>query len=64
MTDATITQGTRVTTPRGPGRVAYIRLAPPDYRAVAAVSVVLDSCRLVPNYAGTIFLASDVTPAA
>lgn len=56
--------GDRVSTPRGAGRVAYVRMSPPDYRAVAAVSVVLDSCRHRPDYAGSIFLASDVAPAA
>jgi hypothetical protein len=53
-------QGDRVQTPNGPGSVAYQRMEPPDYSAVAAVSVVLDSERTRAGYTGTIFPASAI----
>jgi hypothetical protein len=52
----------RVTTPLGPGRVVYQRMAPPSYSEPAAVSVRLDSKESEPRYAGTIFPAADVAP--
>ena len=54
------THGQRVTTPQGPGTVAYQRLAAPDYREAEAVSVVLDAKRQQPGYVGTIFPAAAV----
>lgn len=57
----TYQRGDRVSTSRGPGTVAYQRMAPPDYCEVDAVSVVLDSERTRLGYAGTIFRAADVT---
>ncbi len=56
-------KGDRVETPLGPGTVAYVRMAPPDYAdyaMVAAVSVVLDHCRETPGYEGTVFGAANV----
>ncbi len=53
-------RGERVSTPRGPGAVAYTRNGPPDYTTPVTVSVVLDARRTDPNYTGTIFHASDV----
>jgi hypothetical protein len=58
----TYTQGQRVRTPLGLGRVAYQRLAPPDYRTAEVVSVVLDSERTRVGYQGTILLAMTVEP--
>ncbi len=58
----TFQQGDQVQTPLGPGRVAYQRMAPPDYREAAAVSVVLDARRAQPGYTGTIFAAAVVQP--
>lgn len=61
-----MTKGDLVTTPLGPGRVAYVRydhLAPADApMPLAAVSVVLAERRLDPGYAGTLFPAKDVAP--
>ena len=56
----TLTRGTRVLTPLGPGGVTYVRMAPPTFAEPAAVSVVLDSRRDDLNYTGTIFAALDV----
>lgn len=56
--------GDRVVTPLGPGRVAYVRMAAPDYTQVQAVAVVLDSEQTNPTYTGTIFAATDVVPEA
>lgn len=56
----TLIKGTRVTTPRGPGTVAYVRNLPPAYTTPEAVSVVLDSDKDKPGYAGTIFRADVV----
>lgn len=53
-----------VTTPRGPGKVAYVRMAAPDFREPAAVSVVLDGRAADGRYAGTIMDAALVTPIA
>ena len=55
-----ITKGTRVTTPRGPGTVAYVRNLPPTYTMPEAVSVVLDANKGQPGYAGTGFRADVV----
>lgn len=52
--------GTRVLTPSGPGAVHYVRMAPPTFSEPDAVSVILDSQTHRPNYAGTIFLPTDV----
>lgn len=49
-----IVDGTRT------GTVAYVRMAPPGYTTVAAVSVVLDSERHRPGYTGSIFPADRV----
>lgn len=57
-----MTKGTRVVTPLGPGGVAYVRMAAPNYATPEAVSVVLDARRADPNYSGTIFPAADVRP--
>lgn len=57
-------RGDRVTTPLGPGTVAYQRMAPPTYSVPEAVSVVLDDRRLRPGYSGTIFPAAEVFPEA
>jgi len=48
-------RGDRVTTPLGPGGVAYCRMAPPTYATPESVSVVLDAKREFAHYAGTIF---------
>lgn len=53
-------QGQRVIVHGCPGRVAYVRMAPPSYAEIAAVSVVLDEHRGRPGYAGTIFDVSAV----
>lgn len=57
-------QGDRVTTPLGPGTVNYIRMLPPDYRDIAAVSVTLDARfddLVAGKYFGTIFTAEKLT---
>jgi hypothetical protein len=54
--------GDRVRTPYGAGTVAYVRMSPPDFRTIAAVSVVLDSRRADPRYTGTIVPANQVQP--
>lgn len=54
------TRGERVMTPNGPGRVNYVRMAPPDFSKVEAVSVVLDRHLDRPSYAGTIYPAGNV----
>jgi hypothetical protein len=64
LTPFVVGQGLRVNTPLGPGSLAYVRYGGPDYRTIAAASVVLDSRRddaLRGNYTGTIFPATDVT---
>ena len=43
-----------------PGRVAYVRLAPPDFIEPRSVSVALTSKLGVPGYTGTIFPADRV----
>lgn len=58
----TLRQGDRVQTPHGAGTVAYVRMGPPDFATVHAVSVVLDSRRPDPRYTGTILPAEHVTP--
>lgn len=60
MNTETFHRGDRVSTPKGPGNVAYVRMAPPDYARPAAVSVVLDATRHTLGYTGTIFAATDV----
>jgi hypothetical protein len=56
----TLTTGARVLTPLGLGTVAYVRMAPPEYTAPAAVSVVLDVKADRPGYTGTLFPATAV----
>jgi hypothetical protein len=56
-----VRQGDRVNTPHGAGNVAYVRMNPPDFTTIAAVSVVLDSKRSNPSYTGTIMPAEHVT---
>lgn len=46
----------------GPGTVAFVRMAPPTYATVEAVSVVLDKHRTRPGYAGTMMSVGDATP--
>lgn len=53
-------QGDRVSTSLGKGTVAYVRMAPPTYSEVDAVSVVLDAKRHRPGYSGTILDSSQV----
>lgn len=55
-------QGDRVSTSRGKGTVAYVRMAPPTFSEVDAVSVVLDSKRGQLGYTGTILDSSQVIP--
>lgn len=52
-------QGDRVTTKLGTGTVVYVRMAPPDFREIEAVSVKLDSPSGSASV-GTIFKAADV----
>jgi hypothetical protein len=54
-------EGAEVTTPRGRGIVLYVRMAPPDYTQIAAVSVYLEREEHRPDYAGTIFSVEQVT---
>lgn len=55
-------QGAYVDTPGGTGLVVYVRMAPPDFTVVEAVSVLLDAVKHQnPYYVGTIFLAKNVT---
>ncbi len=61
MSGKVFTIGQRVTTPYGPGTVAYWRMAPPDFAVVEAVSVRLDSRAGKPGYTGTVIPALDVT---
>ena len=42
------------------GIVAYVRMAPPDYCAPKAVSVILETKQNMPGYSGTIFPADKV----
>lgn len=59
-------KGQRVTVPlkgeQAAGTVAYVRMAPPSYDTIAAVSVVLDCRRDDPGYTGSVFAAEQVTP--
>jgi hypothetical protein len=52
--------GTRVQTGNGNGSVVYVRMAPPTFAHVEAVSVVLDGRRDRPGYSGTMFNVDDV----
>lgn len=54
--------GDRVSTPHGPGTLAYERMAPPDYTRPAAFSVRLDAKADQPGYTGTIIAANVVRP--
>lgn len=54
-------RGDRVDTKFGPGSVVYIRMAPPNFSDVEAVSVYLDARRARPDYVGTMFLPSEIT---
>jgi len=56
------TKGQRVSTPLGPGDVAYQRMGPPNYSEPVSVSVVIDKKRNKPGYTGTMFKAKDVKP--
>lgn len=44
-----------VITPDGVGRVAYVRMAPEEYRHIEAISVILESRSNDPNYSGTLY---------
>jgi hypothetical protein len=55
------TKGKRVNTPQGPGKIVYVRMAPPTYSEVASVSVALESRQNEPGYSGTIFKAEDIS---
>lgn len=54
--------GDRVNTPRGPGEVVFVRMAPPDFSKIAAVSMRLDSRNLDRGYTGTMFSVDLVSP--
>lgn len=57
----TFAQGDRVQTATGQfGTVVYVRMAPPDYDTVEAVSVYLDSRRDSSTYTGTIYRPKDL----
>lgn len=53
-------RGDRVKTPMGMGTVAYQRMAPPEFKQPAAVSIALDDRRNEPNYTGTVFRAEEI----
>lgn len=55
-----VEKGARVKTPHGNGVVAYVRMAPPDWSAIAAVSVILDKRTPDPRYSGAILRAEEV----
>ena len=65
------TEGTLVQTPKGPGKVRYVRLAAPDYVEPIAYSIMLATDESgaawrgydLPNYVGTMFPADQVTRA-
>jgi hypothetical protein len=59
-----LSQGSKVNTPKGIGKVLYVRMAPPSYSEVASVSVILESKKNDPKYTGSIFSAQDITEAA
>ena len=46
--------GDRVITTKGPGVVSYRRMLPPNYVEVATYSIILDSKKDKPNYAGSL----------
>ena len=52
-------RGDRVRTHKGPGTVNYVRMAPPGYTEIEAVSVLLDH-KVKPGYEGSLFAAQDV----
>lgn len=56
---APLPTGTRVTTPRGPGTVAYPVFG--DDGAILRYGVRLDAKAHRPTYIGTVFTARDVT---
>jgi hypothetical protein len=60
----TLTAGDFVTTPEGPGRVVYVRMLPPDYATIAAISVYLESKRGQFGYTGTMCDAASVKAVA
>lgn len=62
MENTPVTPGSRVLTPHGAGVINYVRMAPPDYREVAAVSVVLDSKKHIPSYNGSIVSVENIQP--
>lgn len=53
--------GAEVVTPNGKGKVAHVRMAPPDYAQVQAVSVVLHARAHECCYAGTMFQVGDIS---
>ena len=55
-------QGTRVNTPSGVGTVQYVRMVPPAYASVEAVSVRLDVKADRPGYTASMFPADRVWP--
>lgn len=55
-------KGDEVITPCGPGKVAWVRMAGPDYLIPQAVSVMLDSKKNHITYTGTVFPAGDIRP--
>jgi hypothetical protein len=50
-----------VSTPLGLGTVVYVRMAPPNFTEMAAVSVALDAKLNRAGYTGTMFDADDVS---
>ena len=50
-------KGQRVKTPLGYGTVCYVRMRPPEYREIEAVSVLLEARRNMIGYSGTIIKA-------
>jgi len=57
MTEKSLTQGARVTTPAGEGTVVYVRLDPFNWFTVTSVSVHQDRDEGRPGYVGTIWSA-------
>lgn len=55
-----LTKGDRVLTPYGEGTIAYVRMAPPTFSEVWAVSVVLDNKKDIFGYSGTMVPAEKV----
>lgn len=55
-----VEKGAIVQTPNGPGVVAYVRMAAPDYTQPIAVSVVLDHKRGLRGYVASMYSIRDV----